>query len=408
MSLIKKKPFDIGKRIIRSIFLGSPNVLSTSDLNRQIEALKYQLDSLSDKTCVVSDLSIKAIVSMDSSGTKKYLQVDYNYSYIEHKGCIFSPPKKSQLVEYLENTSYYLCLVASKKTITYDNDPTHEISGALFEDGTSRPAANQEVYYNEQIVLSSNIGIVKNLVGILSVIQNKDGHLVTFNNCLKKEDSLAVSLRTPTIKLLDSSTRRNLHQGMTHDEAFSTINNRFRSGMANWTRLTAGNGVQQSAAYRFLNGILYLTIERQHLRIKTTRVGGSYGMLGILNGFPSDVFKMIQTNIVNGNSMGIVQENGMSIYPIQKVFTGNLFNDRTSDDPTGIIYGQCSCYLTALLDSETNEVQNLALMYSVDSALFLGKSGNRIVSGPVGFLEFADAIVYVDFPQQNGIVPIIG
>ena len=49
MSKIVDKVFDAGKKIIRSVFLGSPNLFTTSDLNRQIEAIKYQLDSLDDK-----------------------------------------------------------------------------------------------------------------------------------------------------------------------------------------------------------------------------------------------------------------------------------------------------------------------------------------------------------------------
>ena len=46
MSKIVTKAFDATKKVVRSIFRGSPNLLTSSDLNRQFEALKHQIDEV--------------------------------------------------------------------------------------------------------------------------------------------------------------------------------------------------------------------------------------------------------------------------------------------------------------------------------------------------------------------------
>ena len=83
------KAFDASKKIIRSVFKGSPNLFTTSDLNRQVEAIKYQLDQIEDRVGVSSDMRI--IPSL-TSGT---LSVSFNYTYLEAKGCSFLPGIKT-------------------------------------------------------------------------------------------------------------------------------------------------------------------------------------------------------------------------------------------------------------------------------------------------------------------------
>lgn len=185
MSRIMAKAFDASKKIIRSVFKGSPNLFTTSDLNRQVEAIKYQLDQIEDRVGVSSDMRI--IPSL-TSGT---LSVSFNYTYLEAKGCSFLPGIKTLEINLTRSAPLaYLCLTADKDEVTYDSDSSHEFSGAVFEDGTSFPAANQIVYSNEDIILTHAFSSVENLVAILAVIELVDGKVVVSNNFLEKGNSV--------------------------------------------------------------------------------------------------------------------------------------------------------------------------------------------------------------------------
>ena len=167
MSRIINKAFDASKKIVRSIFRGSPNLLTSSDLNRQIEALKYQIDKLEERTNVDTDLDIN-VVSIsahrrnleDPTMTTKESEnrVTFTLGYMRFKGCLFTPTVSpiTVLIGENEQKKMYIHLVAEKKIVTYEDDFSHEISGAKFEDGASMPAADNEVYFNERIVCTEN------------------------------------------------------------------------------------------------------------------------------------------------------------------------------------------------------------------------------------------------------------
>ena len=184
MSRIINKAFDASKKIVRSIFRGSPNLLTSADLNRQIEALKYQIDKLEERTNVDTDLDIN-VVSIsahernleDPTGTMQDSEnrVTYTLGYMRFKGCLFTPTVSPMTIFIGENEQkkMYIHLVAEKKIVTYEDDFSHEISGAKFEDGTSMPAADNEVYFNEKIVCTENKNEPNSLV-ILAEFTAKD------------------------------------------------------------------------------------------------------------------------------------------------------------------------------------------------------------------------------------------
>lgn len=178
MSKILKKAFDASKKIIRSIFNGYPNLITTSDLNRQFEAIKYQVDKLDEKTGFLIEGGTLGFKLEGST-----LKVDLVYDSIEYKGCSFEPDQMELDTNFTASAPYaYLCLVADKEIITYDTDSTHEIAGAKFSDGTSLRAADQLVYKNEKFVLVHSVESLGNLVGIIAFFRLVNGVVYSHEN----------------------------------------------------------------------------------------------------------------------------------------------------------------------------------------------------------------------------------
>lgn len=174
MSNIIEKAFDASKKIVRSIFKGTPNLLTATDLNRQFEALKSQIDSVEENQRVISDLSVDMYVDYTrmSSGA---LITKLKVTKVIAKGCAFSPTIDPKVLENRPAVKgvNYICLVAKKKVVTYEDDFLHEIAGAKFEDGTSLPAANQEVYYDEKLVIEPD-RVPENCICVLGKFEIPD------------------------------------------------------------------------------------------------------------------------------------------------------------------------------------------------------------------------------------------
>lgn len=139
MSNILVKPFKASQKILRAIFKGSPNLFTTSDMNRQIEALSSHIRKVDNKlgVGVVSDMEV-----IKSSG-----QLSVKFSYIELWGLILYSGISIEVPLGVSADSYEdsIFLWYTTKVVTYTDDPTHEISGVKFSDGTSKPAADHEV-----------------------------------------------------------------------------------------------------------------------------------------------------------------------------------------------------------------------------------------------------------------------
>lgn len=224
MSKILEKPFNAAKKILRSVFLGAPNLFTSSDLNRQIESLQSQLDNLNKIIGVKQDN-----LQMAFGYSGRTLSATCGGGRVQIGGSLFVFPEEDSVVSTDVNVTegtdvkVYLHLVADTQLVTYNDDFSHEISGARFEDGTSQPAANQIVYINERFVLSLNpdvegslgilyrvilrrnsvfVGVITEnwMLGSSGVIQEKfeyDNDLGTLPSdlSLKKGDSFSLSLR---------------------------------------------------------------------------------------------------------------------------------------------------------------------------------------------------------------------
>lgn len=246
MSKIVTKAFDATKKVVRSIFRGSPNLLTSSDLNRQFEALKHQIDEVENKAGCLSDLTVSASVQGDN------LKVVTSYSHINCRGCYFSGNGSS--VEHIVHIgtpfsgTVYVCLYADTKRVTYSDDFSHEISGAKFEDGSSMPAADNIVYTDETLQVVFGTPDESKCIFILSKI--------SLNNN-KEGDPLAVQMFTSTDKHPNVSALFNYVpdtdptkvKGNTTDyalsafiEAFKSIGNTTYKGECKWAGLKGNIG----------------------------------------------------------------------------------------------------------------------------------------------------------------------
>lgn len=257
MSKIVDKVFDAGKKIIRSVFLGFPNLFTTSDLNRQIEAIKYQLDSLDDKVGVYSDFKF----SIQHGGS--LLLVRMGISYVETKGCKFTPAPATLGINFTSTASaVYVQLLADKETVTYQMDTTHDIAGAKFEDGTSSPAANQIIYKNEELKLSHALTDDKGrLVAILGMFYlSNAGNVLWFPNFTAKNTPLA--FRKSFVQDLDPSVKGNIRRGDSYDRAFSILENKLNNRItSNWTSF----GNNDTVRYLIKNGTLYIKVNSRRI-----------------------------------------------------------------------------------------------------------------------------------------------
>lgn len=139
MSSIVAKAFDATQKIMRSIFRGTPNLFTTSDLNRQIEAFDYRLKQLEWFRGVETDMQFSV-----SKSESRVLTI--SYSYIRIYGCtLYSGATVTRTFERPEVYSRCIYLYLIPTVIDYSADSTHLISGAKFADGSSQPAADNIV-----------------------------------------------------------------------------------------------------------------------------------------------------------------------------------------------------------------------------------------------------------------------
>jgi hypothetical protein len=154
MSAIKKKTYHPKNRIKRALFKGAPSLFTTADLNRQIEALQEQMSALERRmgfphTCTLSVVLKDAKATLTIGGGKLH--------------CFGSEfdVKDASLEVTLDSAEYtgdlYVQGVLVEHSVDYgDLDNTSEISGAFFEDGTSKPAATHIVFDNVVTISASS------------------------------------------------------------------------------------------------------------------------------------------------------------------------------------------------------------------------------------------------------------
>lgn len=153
MSTIIAKAFDATKKIARTIFKGAPNLFTTADLNRQIEAFKYQMDMAQRHLPVIGNITINAS-SVAAAGNKQLCSLSVSHTgKIKVAGVSLSIPSLSWTQETAASGyPVYVVIKADKRELTFSDDPDHDIVGAKFTDNTAQAAANQVVYENPVFV----------------------------------------------------------------------------------------------------------------------------------------------------------------------------------------------------------------------------------------------------------------
>lgn len=154
MSSIINKPFSWANRIIQAVFRGSPNLITTSDLNRQIEALKREMYLLQESSgVIVSDF---VGVPNYSSYSTPPLTVRVTLSYVYCRGIKFEFDIVNQQFDLTLGDAQPrgFMVYAKKSLVTYEDDFSKTISGAKFADGTTQPAADHYVYTDPELVVS--------------------------------------------------------------------------------------------------------------------------------------------------------------------------------------------------------------------------------------------------------------
>ena len=210
MSSIIERAFDKTQKIVRAVFKGAPNLITTSDLNRQFESMRYHMDTISDRIGVISDISLKVSVSNYTWA------VTPRYTYLEAKGLSFSPSAES--VSLYSKTPVFLCLTADISEVTYTDDFSHKIAGATFVDGTSAAAANQLVYKDETFVITANPSSLKNLVAIISKSElDENGNIQTMVYALSNRQTLQDYVAASMSPLL---TRLSALEGLVSNRLF--------------------------------------------------------------------------------------------------------------------------------------------------------------------------------------------
>lgn len=155
MSAIKPKTYHPKHRIKRAVFKGSPSLFTTADLNRQIEALQEQMTSLERRmgfphTCTLSvvlkDKEPKATLTL-VGGKLRCFGSELAVRDTSLEVTLDSPEYTGDL---------YIQGALTEHSVDYgDLDNTSEISGAFFEDGTSKPAATHIVFDNVVTISAS-------------------------------------------------------------------------------------------------------------------------------------------------------------------------------------------------------------------------------------------------------------
>lgn len=416
MSKIIDKKFDTAKKISRTKFLGSPNLMTSPDLNRQIEALKYQLDYLDDKTGM---LVTEGEIIHTVSGTT--LNVSFRYlaesTGIYFKGCKFNPEVSPLSINFTSSApKAYLCLVADTSEVTYADDFTHEIAGAKFEDGTAYPAANQIVYSNEALTLTHSLP--DNLVGILAVFTLSDsGNVVVQKNFTSDVRTSGLFMgRKTVISDFNPNLSGKVANGKTYDEAFSIIENRFTNLVPEWTALehsTDVTGSTNPVYFRIQNGMLYIRLAKMRVAKLVTKGGGVLFTIGT---FPTDVRTKLK-QFFNGLGLPIgddlisagygknpfIPYGEIGTFPVVRHYSSGA----TLPNP---VFGMAKVSLILSCTGSPGDftLDDVFLGGYVTGALVIGEAiGDNKVFGPtVDWLELDGA--KVEIPQMFGVIPLFG
>lgn len=152
MSNLITKAFDATKKIAQTVFNGKPNVFTTNDLNIAMEANRFAFDMLAKTTPAIAGA---VILPQQNNGNwalnvSVYVDTDAFGPYVIAGGAKFKI--NSGTFPFTMSTAdnkkslYLVGVVAGKSLVTFNNNPTHDISGAVFSDGTTLASADHYVF----------------------------------------------------------------------------------------------------------------------------------------------------------------------------------------------------------------------------------------------------------------------
>lgn len=202
MSQIVPKPFVASNKIDRSIFLGAPGVYPTSDINRQNEALKWQVDGMENSAIVPTVFNCTLEQNSYAEGDTFYY--DFEYDKIVSHGAEFNPPNPGTLNGKLRGGKRIkVYMTAERDTVTSSPvSAQNGIAGILFENGTFAKAADQIIFKNEKIVIQDDAGYIGETediavvyLGYIGTDVDISGRIYAkwYNNCMTdKETSAAI------------------------------------------------------------------------------------------------------------------------------------------------------------------------------------------------------------------------
>ena len=232
MSSILDKAFDATKKVVRTIFKGSPNLFTAPDLNRQIEGFKYQMDMAQRFLPIVGNITITASNTATQGGQTYSLSVSATGS-VKAAGAEFSGITAYSGNAGVTNNNYrlYVVIRADKTELTFSDDPTHTLVGAKFADGTVKAAANQIVYSNVRFdALAPNAAALvgDDIVAIVALVHfDRTGDVLT-TNVIKNYASKPLpmfSAESETIRKSIYSGIGGVIDGMTVSEAIYRLQN---------------------------------------------------------------------------------------------------------------------------------------------------------------------------------------
>ena len=165
MSAINKKVFNPNQKINKAKFLGAPALITTEDLNRQIDINDYRDTMLEKNSLLTSTVDIGVSVGGQGdtftmprpSGSFDYTQVrdvtiTLSNGVVTTKGCGFVIGATSRTISCALDYYVSIGLYADKELLTSANDPSKEISGAKFASGLTHEAAAHYIYKNEEVI----------------------------------------------------------------------------------------------------------------------------------------------------------------------------------------------------------------------------------------------------------------
>ena len=227
MASIITKAFNATKKVFNTIFNGSPNLFTTDDMNVTMQRLNNYLMSLESITGVRTDMVTQAQYS-----DVNYLDVSYKFKNLYAFGCHFTSDDtfRSLNVTIIDkHNPVYLVATFKRRKVTFSDDTDHTISGATFDDGTLKQAADYEVLEDPTFSLLGSSEIHDSTDDALVVVLTKftsnvaDEKAIVVENYVHIGIENSVPLNSAGVLTLSTSQSGKLSTGMSYDSAISRL-----------------------------------------------------------------------------------------------------------------------------------------------------------------------------------------